>query len=48
MQKIRKKLDERDDALARLMPTVQSLVRAWDPEPLPGLDDTGVGACEAN
>lgn len=41
VQKIRKKIDERDDAVARLAPSIESLIRAWAPDPIPALDDTG-------
>lgn len=39
VQKILAKVADRDDALARLAPAVDTLVRAWAPEPLPQLDD---------
>ncbi|NAS27458.1 hypothetical protein GT755_38050 [Herbidospora sp. NEAU-GS84] len=41
VQQIVKKIGERDDALTRVAPAVESLVQAWDPGMLPPLDDTG-------
>ena len=41
VQKILKREADRDDALARVAPSVQALVQAWAPAPLPAMDDTG-------
>ncbi|MET7339245.1 hypothetical protein [Nonomuraea sp. NPDC005650] len=41
VQKILKREADRDDALARVAPSVQALVQAWAPAPLPATDDTG-------